>query len=403
MSAAREPFASQAFSSAALLPIPWPARPARQTLLMQAEAPVSFTSIADRAKQRGASRVRPQATAAASQSARTSPVKPRQSTGRRKAALQEETVQAVEAPTSVTASGGKQASREQAIALLAQCLPELAAGTSDLKGADAASALEFLDSAKLTSALTRIEGISTPSEAASEAASAHPSQPTSTKATPSAQAQALLAQLRNPEGGDHPQPSSMAPKNHPKARGRPPAKGSAASKRRAKTAANGLTEEAASDLAERLAHADPALLDHMIDAAAQTTAQPTADPAAGLQALAGSDSAHLQAPTQQPTAHPDRANSTLASNDAVLMAGKGMDDLQRSADQSGPTQGVPTAEGAEGTTPHSPKLAHINWTGFSHRKEGKGNVQAQQDQIQDRGISSRNGTCSGSCQGACSS
>ncbi|KAK9831028.1 hypothetical protein WJX74_000567 [Apatococcus lobatus] len=249
-------------------------------------------------------------------SAGTSPVKAAQPSKRRssrKATLQEDSVSG--SSTLERAAGGTQPSREQAIALLAQCLPELAAGTSKAKGADAASALDFLQSANLTGALSRLEG-----SQESTSVLAQPTRDHSTQLPP--EAQAVLAELRLPEGAAaHPLDATMPPKNPSKPKGRPPAKGSAAAKRRAKTAASGLTETAATEIAERLAQADPALLDSMIDAASQATAQPTADPAPGLEALGGNASAKLQAPTEDPTAHPDRANSTLASNDAALIAG----------------------------------------------------------------------------------
>lgn len=254
----------------------------------------------------------------------TSPFKSARSARRassRKASIQEEVTTAKRSVTSDSIARTDRLSREQAKTLLAQCLPELAAGTAELKGADAASALDFLHSANLTGALSRLEGTQHSAAASAQPTSDHPTQLSSA-------AQAVLAELRLPEGAaDNPLDPTMAPKNPPKPRGRPPAKGSAAAKRRAKTEASGLSETAATEIAERLAHADPALLDSMIDAASHATAQPTADPAPGLEALGGNVSAKLEAPTEEPTAHPDRANSTLASNDAALIAGGATDTL----------------------------------------------------------------------------
>ena len=305
---------------------------------MQAAAS-GYTSVADRAKQRRDSRNKAQPAPGATLS--TSPVRLAKKAAGRKTAPQEEASPLAAGPPSLEASHGqKRASKAQAIALLSQCLPELAAATADLKGADAASALEFLDSAQLTAALSRLEGTdkqSSSNPTADSLAPNNPSDPSPAGITASAPdivgdphstAQALLAQLRRSQDPESSLAPDMAPSNPPKARGRPPAKGSAASKRRAKTAASGLSDAAAAELAEQLAQADPALLDRMIDAASQATAQPTADPAAGLEAFAGNGSANLEAPSQNPTTHPDRANSTLASNDAVLIAGGALSDQQ---------------------------------------------------------------------------
>ena len=269
----------------------------------------------------------------ASVPANASPVKsarPARRPSSGKATIQEEVTTATRPVTSASASKKERLSREQAKALLAECLPELAAGTADLKGPDAASALDFLHSANLTGALSRLES--------SQHSVADSAQPTSDPPPQlSSAAQAVLAELRLPEGAvDNSLDPNMPPKNPPKPRGRPPAKGSAAAKRRAKTEASGLSENAAAEIAERLAHADPALLDSMIDAASQATAQPTADPAPGLEALGGNVSTKLEAPTEEPTAHPDRANSTLASNDAALIAGGARDALPSGKMGEGP-------------------------------------------------------------------